>query len=274
MSKKYQSDASILIKRWIGLIIVLTLLGGLGFVGYKVLNFYRAVNGDIPPQLPELSDYPVKGVDISYYQGEIDWEVLSQDDHVMFAFIKATEGSSHVDERFRENWDNARNAGVYVGAYHFVSFESPGETQADNFIATVPKQANSLPPVLDLELYNEEVILNPPDKEHVHEILDAMIEKLEAYYGVTPIIYTSSNLYVKYLLGSYGDCDIWMSNTKCEPLADWSFWQYSFNGYLPGLWADDIPIDLNVYNGTEEEFYNQFGLSPDFAVYKKEAEST
>ncbi len=273
MSRKYQSDAAMYTKRFAALVIVIVILGFLAFTGYKVLNFYHAMNGDIEPQLPQPEDYAVKGVDVSYYQGDIDWNVLAEDEHAMFAFIKATEGSSHVDEKFAENWENARKAGVYVGAYHFVSFESPGETQADNFIATVPKQANSLPPVLDLELYNEEVILNPPDKEHVHEILDAMIEKLESHYGVKPIIYTSSNLYVKYLLGSYGDCELWMSNTKCEPLADWDFWQYSFEGYLPGMWADNIPIDLNVYNGTEEEFYKQFGLSPDFAKYKKEAET-
>lgn len=267
MSRRYQSSAVPYIKRWIALIIVIVLLGLLGLGAYKVWNFYRAVNGDIPPQLPAAEDYPVRGVDVSYYQGEIDWNVLSEDDHAMFAFIKATEGSNHQDECFAENWNNARAAGVYVGAYHFVSFESSGETQADNFISLVPKQANSLPPVLDLELYDENIV---PTKEEVKAILDPMIEKLEAHYGVKPIIYTSSNLYVKYLLGSYWGYDIWMSNTSCEPLADWTFWQYSFKGYLPGLWADDIPIDLNVYNGTEEEFYEEFGLSPDFAVYKKE----
>ncbi|MGN0584807.1 MAG: GH25 family lysozyme [Ruminococcus sp.] len=270
MSKRYQSRTASYIKRGIALLIVLLIIGFLGFQGWRVWNFYRAVNGEIPPQLPDPDDYPVKGVDISYYQGEIDWNVLSSEDHVKFAFIKATEGSNHQDERFTENWENARNAGVYVGAYHFVSFESSGETQADNFISLVPKQANSLPPVLDLELYNEEVMANPPSKEKVHQILDAMIEKLEAYYGVKPVIYTSSNLYMKYIFGSYWSCDLWLSNTKCEPLARWTFWQYSYEGYLSGFAADNIPVDLNVYNGSEKDFYEHFGLSPDFAVYKKE----
>lgn len=97
-----------------------------------------------------------------------------------------------------------------------------------------------------------------------------MIERLEAYYGVKPIIYTSSNLYIKYLLGSYTGYDLWMSNTSCEPLANWTFWQYSFEGMLPGFSMDNIPVDLNVYNGSEKDFYEEFGLSPDFAVYKKE----
>ncbi len=267
MSRRYQNRAVPYIKKFIALLIAVLLLTCLGLIGYKVLNFYRATNGDIPPQLPTEKDYPVRGVDVSYYQGEIDWNVLAEDEHVTFAFIKATEGSNHQDERFTENWNNARSAGVYVGAYHFVSFESSGETQADNFISLVPKQANSLPPVLDLELYDENIV---PTKEQVKEILDPMIEKLEEYYGVKPIIYTSSNVYLKYVVGSYWGHDLWISNTKCEPLTNWTFWQYSFNGYLPGLWADDIPIDLNVYNGSYEKFYEEFGLSPDFAVYKKE----
>lgn len=273
MSRRYRSKAAVYVVRWAVLVIVIALLGFLGYCGLRVWHFYRAVNGEIPLEVPSEEEYPVRGVDISFYQGEIDWNVLAEEDHVDFAFIKATEGSSHQDERFTENWNNARAAGVYVGAYHFVSFESTGETQADNFISLVPKQANSLPPVLDLELYNEEVMINPPDREQVHEILDAMIVKLEAYYGVRPIIYTSSNLYVKYLLGSYWGYDIWMSNTSCEPLANWTFWQYSFEGKLRGFASEDIPVDLNVYNGDEQDFYKQFGLSPDFAVYRKETVS-
>ena len=115
--------------------------------------------------------------------------------------------------------------------------------------------------------------MNPPEREEVHEILDTMIEKLEAYYGVKPIIYTSSNLYFKYLLGSYWDSDLWISNTSCEPIENWTFWQYSFEGKLPGFVTDDIPVDLNVYNGDTQDFYEEFGLSPDFAVYRRDTVS-
>jgi lysozyme len=257
--------------RWVALLIVVALLCFLAYCGMRVWHFYRAVNGEIPPETPSAEEYPVRGVDISFYQGEIDWSELAEDDHVTFAFIKATEGSSHQDERFLENWNAARSAGVYVGAYHFVSFESSGETQAENFISLVPKQANSLPPVLDLELYSEETMANPPSRADVHEILDAMMEKLEEYYGVKPILYTSSNVYVKYLLGSYWGYDIWMSNTSCEPLIRWTFWQYSYEGYLPGFASEEIPVDLNVYHGSMQDFYEEFGLSPDFAVYRKES---
>src|SRR3954447_22051737 len=58
---------------------------------------------------------PIQGIDVSKYQGKIDWaSVRSAGTH--FAFIKATEGGTHVDERFVENWDGAKQAGVARGA--------------------------------------------------------------------------------------------------------------------------------------------------------------
>ncbi|MFQ7454090.1 MAG: GH25 family lysozyme [Flavonifractor plautii] len=69
--------------------------------------------------------------------GEVDWPVLAEQG-VDFAFIKATEGSLLQDRRFAANWAGSAAAGVRAGAYHFLSYDSPGETQADNFIAAVP----------------------------------------------------------------------------------------------------------------------------------------
>src|SRR5262245_15828853 len=60
----------------------------------------------------------IQGVDVSWHQGAIDWRTLAADD-VAFAYIKATEGGDHVDERFAFNWREAGAAGLYRGAYHF-----------------------------------------------------------------------------------------------------------------------------------------------------------
>ncbi len=59
---------------------------------------------------PSPEKYPVTGVDLSHYQGEVDWERLSQEP-ITFAYIKATEGSSHVDSRFAQNWEGAGGDG-------------------------------------------------------------------------------------------------------------------------------------------------------------------
>ncbi len=81
-----------------------------------------------------------------------------------FAFIKATEGSSNVDEYFKANWTNAQNSGLVIGAYHFFSFDSSAETQAENYIATVGNLNGKLPPAIDFEYYGDKE-KSPPDVE-------------------------------------------------------------------------------------------------------------
>ena len=54
-----------------------------------------------------------------------------------------------------------------VGAYHFFSYDSPGETQADNFISMVPVTAGALPPVVDIEFYGDKLENLPLGKQKV-----------------------------------------------------------------------------------------------------------
>ena len=76
------------------------------------------------------------GIDVSAYQGEIDWQILSKN-NIFFAYIKATEGSSFVDKNFAYNFSEAQKTDLHVGAYHFFSYDSSGEIQAQNFIENV-----------------------------------------------------------------------------------------------------------------------------------------
>jgi lysozyme len=239
--------------------ITLLLVGGLLFgavCGVRLRHFYRAINGKIAPETPDAAEFPVRGIDISRYQGEIDWSVLSTEDHVQFAFIKATEGATYEDDLFLQNWEAAESAGVFVGAYHFFRFESDGEAQAENFIATVPKLDNTLPPVVDVEIYDETLTMTAAE---VRTELDEMLTLLEDYYGVKPILYTNPSTYMGYLMGHYWGYSIWMSNPYCEPIINWTFWQYSFEGELQGF-ASDVPVDLNVYNGSRKQFLKEFSL--------------
>ena len=200
--------------------------------------------------------YPVRGVDVSSYQGEIDWPTLAGQG-ISFAFIKSTEGSSLSDSRFEYNWQAAQQAGLRVGAYHFFSFDSSGETQAENFIRTVPITEGMLPPVVDLEYYGEHV-LDPPTIEHTRAILDELLALLELHYGMLPLIYINGDNYRRYLAGSYYENDIWIRNTHLPPRLsdgrDWTFWQYSSSGHLEGYDGDEYHIDLNVFNGSHDQF--------------------
>ena len=105
------------------------------------------------------------GIDVSYHQGDIDWETLSRQG-IDFAFIKATEGSGYADTYFRNNYKNAADTDIRIGAYHFFSFDSPGKTQAENFIRTVPVTDDMLPPVIDLEYYG--IVLSKDTKNYIY----------------------------------------------------------------------------------------------------------
>ena len=211
--------------------------------------------------LPQEADPPaweVFGVDVSAYQGRIDWQNL-REQGVDFAFIKATEGSSLQDRYFADNWAAAQAAGLRVGAYHFFSYDSPGETQADNFIAAVPVTEGALPPVVDIEFYGE-YLDTPPEKERVRAILDPLLERLEAHYGVKPILYVTYRSYYRYIAGGgYGDYPIWCSSPTVFPLVPgWDFWQYSHSAELEGYYGTQRRIDLNIFRGSQAEF-ERFG---------------
>ncbi len=201
--------------------------------------------------------YPVFGVDVSNYQGDIDWNELEAQ-NVSFAFIKATEGSGHTDESFRRNLERAASTDIRVSAYHFFSFDSAGETQANNFISSVDRSEINMPPVIDIEYYADKR-KNKPSHEEAESILRPLLERLESYYGVKPIIYTTLPVYYRYISGRFSDYPLWIRCVNCEPdILEWKFWQYSDKGRLTGYIGEEEHIDLNVYNGSADDFLREF----------------
>jgi len=200
--------------------------------------------------------YPVEGVDVSTYQLEIDWKGL-QSEGVDFAFIKATEGTTHVDDRFAYNWEEANRTDLKVGAYHFLSYDTAGETQAENYINIVEKKRSSLPPVVDVEFYGK-YIDKHPSREKLQTTLNIVLEKLEQHYKKKPIIYTNTYIYNTYISGEYDQYDIWISNPDLpEKLPDereWTFCQYTFKGKSQYVANGKKYVDRNVFNGTKWEF--------------------
>lgn len=237
--------------------ILIGFISALGIVIiFGVIMFLLVYNGIVLLNNPSSEEFPVRGVDVSAYQGEIDWQKLSGED-IKFAFIKATEGSGYVDDKFSQNYENALKTDLRIGAYHFFSYDSSGETQAENFMNTVPNTDDMLPPVIDVEFYGDKKE-NLPDKDKTQEELDKLIQKLEEYYGKTPIIYATEKSYELYIAEKYDKCDIWIRNVYMKPsLSDgrkWTFWQYANKEQLNGYSGDEKYIDINVFNGSKSDF--------------------
>ena len=81
------------------------------------------------PNRPDHDKYPIRGIDVSHHNGEIDWSRVKQSG-IQFAYIKATEGSDWEDIRFPNNWTESKKNKIYRGAYHFFSTTSSGEAHS------------------------------------------------------------------------------------------------------------------------------------------------
>ncbi|MDO4545553.1 MAG: GH25 family lysozyme [Bacillota bacterium] len=232
-------------------LLVLVVLVVVAFFAVRNLYFFMTESG-----VDEDNPYPVKGVDVSNYQKVIDWEGL-ESEGIRFAFIKATEGSSHVDKRFEYNWDEAHKTGMKVGAYHFMSYDTSGEGQAANYIETVDKKWGMLPPVVDVEFYGE-YTENHPTKKRMYRVLNVMLEELEDEYGKKPLIYTNGYIYENYISGKYDDYPIWISDhdipKKLSDGREWTFCQYTFTERSQYVAGGEKNLDMNVFNGSEWEF--------------------
>jgi lysozyme len=195
--------------------------------------------------------YGVTGIDVSNHQGAIDWPLVAGSG-VRFVYLKATEGGDFVDKRFQQNWRDAKAVGLPVGAYHFFTQCKPGAEQARNFIATVPRDAASLPPVLDAEhmspCKSTSVMFDPVTE------MAAFLSATEAHFGCRPLIYTTYQFERAYLRGAFNAETYWVSSPFLPPLIKreaWKIWQYHHNGRRPGIMG---AVDVNAFRGTEAEF--------------------
>ena len=201
--------------------------------------------------------YAVKGVDVSHYQGSIDWQALRAGG-VRFAYIKATEGAHFRDPRFAENWRGSLDAGIPRGAYHFFSLCKPGVEQAANFIATIPAGDPSLPHALDAEQMeacpNGQAVADP-----VAEIV-VFLDAVEKHFGSRPLVYTTREFHDTHFSSHgqprerLGNERFWLRSLHWMPQfgrRPWTLWQYHNRGRRPGI---DGAVDLNAFNGSAAEF--------------------
>lgn len=189
--------------------------------------------------------YEVTGVDVSHYQGVIDWDLLAADGHD-FAFIKATEGKELKDKAFDANWYLAGLTGMRRGAYHFFRPEVAPDIQANNFFTSVTLSPGDLPPVIDVEHRGKLSAVQLVSRVKQLSLI------IEAHYGIKPIIYTGQNFYNRFLAGQFDDYPLWLARyDQNEPVTvcgrTYNFWQYTDRGELPGVVGH---IDRNVFTGT------------------------
>ena len=191
--------------------------------------------------------YKVHGIDISHYQGNVNWKMLEQTRQgqfpIQFIFMKATEGGDYPDKRFVANFDSAKAHGFIRGAYHFYNPKTDPNKQADFFINSVKLEPGDLPPVLDIEKKSKDIGKLQAD-------LKLWLRRIENHYGVKPIIYASYKFKTKYLNDSvFNSYPYWIAHYYVDSVqykGEWKFWQHTDVGTLPGI---EEQVDLNIFNG-------------------------
>ncbi len=199
---------------------------------------------------------PVQGIDVSYWQGDIDWQKVSAAG-VQFAYIKATEGGDRLDPKFLDNWRAAKQAGVPRGAYHVMYWCRSAKEQAAWFMLNVPKDGAELPPVLDVE-WNSHSKTCPSriSRNNAVAKIKIMLAAMETHTGKRPIIYTDPKFHRQVLEGEFPDHYFWLRSVAAKPEAryrarNWVFWQFTTTGRVHGVAG---PVDRNSFNGTRTDW--------------------
>jgi len=205
------------------------------------------------------------GMDVSHFQGEINWDQVKQNEpEISFVFIKATEGINLVDAHFEKNWLAAGQRGILRGAFHFFKTNKSAKAQADFFINTVKTlEENDLPPILNLESDRYSELDKDTLDNYINNVF-TWLEAVEKALGVKPVIYAGPDFARDYLtdkrFSGYAMIVVEYDTVSAAPKMwgawegkTWTFWQYSADHKVNGI-AD--PVNLAKFNGSARELSN------------------
>lgn len=175
-----------------------------------------------------------EGIDVSHYQGTIDWDEIAANEEIGYVYIKSTEGESLVDDTYRYNIEGARKAGLKVGSYHYYRPNADMNLQFENLTSQVKAEEQDLAIIIDVETRGR--------KSHASFISDlkAFLERVEQHYKSKPVVYTFQNFYNKYMSGEFKDYPLMIAKYHDEePVLDdgqtYNLWQYTSKGEIGGI---------------------------------------
>lgn len=199
--------------------------------------------------MPSLKDYD--GIDVSKYQGVINWKMLAKDKRIKFVYIRAVTRQCKVDERYRLNMGQARKVGIKVGSYHFLTSRYSIDRQFKTFLAAAKPSQQNLIPMLDVESGH----FNGWSRLQVRDSVAKFCRLVEKHYGCKPMIYSNQNAYNYYLAPHFNEHILYIANYHYYPVIkgeknhSHNLWQYSDRGHVRGIKGY---VDLCKFtNGTQ-----------------------
>ncbi len=202
------------------------------------------VNGEITSQ---------KGIDVSKYQGDIDWEKVAKAG-VEYAIIRVgvrgygKEGKIVLDEKFESNLKGATQVGIQVGVYFFSQAITEEEAleEAQTVLDAISGYSITYPIVYDVEKTSaSDGRMNQLTVEERTKMARIFIDKIKEA-GYTPMIYSNMEMWTVLLdMAAFEDVEKWFAyyNTDLYFPYDYAIWQYSDKGTIDGIKGD---VDLNI----------------------------
>lgn len=194
----------------------------------------------------------MNGIDVSQWQGYINFEAVRRAG-VELVYIKASEGTDLVDPFFFRNYVNAREAGLPVGFYHYLTARSEEEAKAEayHFVETVQGLVNNARLVMDIEN------IAGLTRQEVNGIASTFLQAVQAYGGKMPAIYAGAKDAAQVLGEQFAVYPLWIAEydvdepTMDNPWEAWAGWQYTDMGRVAGIQGH---VDRDIF--TEEILEN------------------
>ncbi|MDL2258958.1 LysM peptidoglycan-binding domain-containing protein [Eubacteriales bacterium OttesenSCG-928-K08] len=198
--------------------------------------------GGVAIALQPADDNLIAGLDVSKWQGDIDFEKV-RDAGIEAVYIRSSRGSSYIDPYFEQNYERARAAGLDVGFYHYVSATDveEGVLEAQFFTSVISGKQAQLLPVMDYEDYS--------NVERTNEVGMAFLQEMQRLTGLKPVLYASASHARDQWSKEIADMTLlWVAHWGVSQPKDndkwdsWAGWQYSSTGRVSGI-SGDVDMD-------------------------------
>lgn len=206
------------------------------------------------------------GIDVSRWQGVIDWERVAGAG-VVFAAIRATTGATGKDVQFARNWAEAKRVGIQRMAYHYFINGLEPLSQLENFLESLGDDLGELPPVLDIEPRNistdpNVTIYETVAKSHNTQLIRHWLIECEyrtqrklAIYGNAWSLGACTTYPAASITSWLEEYHLWLAAHTTrpvpaipEPWVNYMVWQYTDKGRIDGIVKSDgtpANVDLN-----------------------------
>ena len=195
------------------------------------------------------TDEVFPGIDVSVYQGDIDFEQV-KNSGIEIVYIRAGYGFSVTDPKFEENYTNATKAGLKCGAYYFVTARNTEQAylQATRFAELISGKTFVARPAMDFEEFGS------LGKNGINIVGLAFMQKLRELTGIVPMLYTDAYNASETWDWNFAQFPLWVADYGAEePYVTSNIWQsyagfqYSDRGEIPGIYGN---VDLDRFTSS------------------------